>query len=77
MAEYLSSWNDGVAKSGILEFVRPVTEEKRGSRCRLTGLRRLTTTGRWREKPTCPQPDFLAMRWGVSMRDAFKVVFDL
>ena len=32
MAEYLSSWNDGVAKSGILEFVRPVTEEKRGSR---------------------------------------------
>ena len=63
MAEYLSSWNDGVAKSGILEFVRPVTEEKRGSRCRLTGLRRLTMTGHWREKPAYTQTDFPAMRW--------------
>jgi hypothetical protein len=26
MAEYLSSWNDGEAKTRILEFVRSVTE---------------------------------------------------
>ena len=52
-----------MAKSGILEFVRPVTEEKRGSRCRLTELRRLTMTGHWREKPAYPQTDFLAKRW--------------
>ena len=46
MTGYLSSWNDGVAKPGILEFVRPAAGAHRGSCRRLIGLRRLTTTGR-------------------------------
>ena len=78
MSGYPSSWNDRVAKSGILEFARPVTEAKRGSCCRLIGLRRLTTTGHCggRRRRTSG-PIFWPCAGAVSMRDNFKVVFDL
>jgi len=67
-----------LAKPGMLEFVRPVTEANRGSCRRLTGLRRVTTTGRCGVRSrACTQADFLAVRWVASMRDDFKVVFDL
>ena len=78
MTGYLSSWNDGMAKPGIPEFARAgvrgapgfVLPPDRAAACdhdaALCG-----------ERPACPQAGFLARCWVVSMRDDFKVVFDL
>jgi hypothetical protein len=77
MTEYLSSWNDGVGQAGDAR-VRPAGD--RGApRFVLPPDRAaaLDHDGALRcENPAFPQVDFLAVRWAVSMRDDFKVVFD-
>ena len=77
MTGYLSSWNDGAAKSGTLEFVWPVTEAKPGSCCRLIGLRRLKRREDVVREADLPADRFPGHARAVNVRDDFKVVFDL
>ena len=76
MAEYLSSWNDGEAKTRILGFVRSVTEPGASFVPDSERVAAFDDDGTlWCEKPAYPQTGFLAMRWAVSMREDFKEVF--
>jgi phosphoglycolate phosphatase-like HAD superfamily hydrolase len=65
----LPSWNDGEAKSAILDFIAKVTEP--GS-CFIPVAERLATFDNdgtlWCEKPMYPQADFLLRRWAVQVK---------
>lgn len=64
MTEYLASWNDGVAKSSILEFVQSVTKPGAGFVPPGDRIVAFDNDGTlWCEKPMYPQADFLVRRW--------------
>ncbi len=69
MAGYLSSWNDGEAKTRILEFVRSVTEPGASFVPDSERVAAFDNDGTlWCEKPMYPQADFLVRRWAEQVR---------
>ena len=77
MAGYLSSWNDGEAKTRILEFVRSVTEPGASFVPYSERVAAFDNDGTlWCEKPMYPQADFLVRRRVRDMRDDFEVVLN-
>jgi phosphoserine phosphatase len=71
LEDRLASWNEGAAKSAIIEFVSKVT--KADSPAFVPPAERIATFDNdgtlWCEKPLYPQADFVFRRWKEMIRD--------
>ena len=62
--QVLSSWNDGPAKTAVVDFIRTVTESGEGFVPPAERIATFDNDGTlWCEKPAYPQADFLIRRW--------------
>ena len=64
MTEYLGSWNDGPAKSAILDFVETASAKGPGFVDVADRIATFDNDGTmWVEQPAPPQADFLIRAW--------------
>src|SRR3954466_4225875 len=68
--DLLPSWNEGAAKTAVLDFVGSVTEPGRSFVAPEARIATFDNDGTlWCEKPTYVQADFILRRWAEMVRD--------